>query len=101
MLHTLVALHGKGPPAKKSLFRGEATAKEERALLEDASHALAAKGSSRGKGYVWRTGKGGGRGRGDAFEPPPAPSRYVWRTGKGDGHGRGDALEPPPSPSRS
>ena len=70
---------GKGPPTKKSLFRDEATAKEERALLEEASYALASKGSWRGKGKGHASaGKGGGRGRGDAPEPPPSPgpARY-------------------------
>ena len=66
------------PSAKKTLFRGEAAAKDERALLMEASDALAAKGSGRGKGKGHVGGKGGGRGRGDAPEPPPPPwpARY-------------------------
>ena len=59
---TADAEHGRATPrAKKSLFvRGEAAAKEERTLLQEASEALAAKGS-------WR-----GMGNGEGGEQPPA-----------------------------
>ena len=67
------------PLAKKAhSYRGDDAAKEERRLLENASDAMAAKGSARGKGKGWSGKGGGGRSGASQSSFEPGGGYYRW-----------------------